>query len=242
MFNGNGLTNIRYLLPFIVFTLLVASGCTDNGSGNFVKFKDLKKNVTTTVKGECCQPPPRTRKFSPVIVTPKRLPVIAMRPQKIDLIEQNNLLKPSTKSKITLLVKNRSFNKEGDALRISYDDIDLLKVLNMEPVPKNAVDYFPDWLSQLDGKRVRVRGFMIPHHLETGITVFILARDNDICCFGRSPKIYDLIEVRMRLGRSTRYIQGRPFDVVGTFHIDVEYEDNMFYRFYTMTESTVIQK
>ena len=48
------------------------------------------------------------------------------------------------------------------------------------PVPEDAVDYFPKWLSRLDGKRIRIRGFMYPPYEETGIEAFMLARDNQI--------------------------------------------------------------
>ena len=77
----------------------------------------------------------------------------------------------------------------------------------------------PKWLKDLDGKRVRVRGFMFPSFEDTNIRGFTLARDNQICCFGRNPLVYDLVDVFMRKGESTDYIQNRPFDVIGVFHI-----------------------
>lgn len=145
---------------------------------------------------------------------------------------------------IQLLVPERSFSVEGpdDAVRISFDDFDLLKVLNMEPVPVNAVDHFPKWLKALDGKRVRVRGFMYPTFQETDIPFFVLARDNQICCFGRSPKIYDLVEVTLADGVTTDYIQGRPFDVVGIFHIRPEADGDQLWQLYQMTEAAVINE
>jgi hypothetical protein len=148
------------------------------------------------------------------------------------------------KREIQLLIPERSFSVEGpdDAVRISYDDFDLLKVLNMEPVPVDAVDYFPDWLKNLDGKRVRVRGFMYPTFQETDIPGFVLARDNQICCFGRNPKIYDLVEVTLAPGVTTDYIQGRPFDVVGQFHIRPEADGGELWQLYQMTDAIVIDK
>lgn len=145
---------------------------------------------------------------------------------------------------IQLLVPERSFSVEGpdDAIRISFDDFDLLKVLNMEPVPVDAVDHFPDWLKNLDGKRVRVRGFMYPTFQETDIPAFVLARDNQICCFGRNPKIYDLVEVTLAPGVTTGYIQGRPFDVVGIFHISPEADGDELWQLYQMTDAIVIDE
>lgn len=124
---------------------------------------------------------------------------------------------------VTLLIPDKKFNTEGkgaeQALRVSFDDFDLLKVLNMEPVTEDAPSRMPKWLKDLDGKRIRVRGFMFPPFEEEDIPVFTLARDNQICCFGRNPLVYDLVDVFMRRGETTDYIQNRPFDVVGVFHI-----------------------
>jgi hypothetical protein len=124
---------------------------------------------------------------------------------------------------IELLVPEREFKPEGKpaGLRVSYDDLDLLKVLNMEPVPDNAPEHFPDWLKSLDGQQIRIRGFMYPTFESTGIERFVLARDNQICCFGRDPKVYDLIAVELKPGKTTDYIPNRPFDVVGRFRIEM---------------------
>ena len=143
---------------------------------------------------------------------------------------------------VKLLVANKDFirDKKTKALRVSYDDIDLLRILNMEPVPADAFDHFPDWLKQLNGKEIRIRGFMYPAYSSTGLTGFLLARDNDICCFGRDPKIYDLFKVMLVDGQTTDYIEGRPFDVVGTFHIDPLVEDDEVLQLYSIDEARVI--
>jgi hypothetical protein len=122
---------------------------------------------------------------------------------------------------VTLLIPDKKFKSEGseNALRVSFDDFDLLKVLNMDPVTEDAPSRMPKWLKDLDGKQIRVRGFMFPPFEDTNIRGFTLARDNQICCFGRNPLVYDLVDVFMRKGESTDYIQNRPFDVIGVFHI-----------------------
>jgi hypothetical protein len=150
-------------------------------------------------------------------------------------LEQNriaNRLKKVEPREIKLLIAERTFKTEGpeDALRMGFDDVDLLKILNMDPVPETAPELFPAWLKQLDGKRVRIRGFMYPAFRATGLKAFVLARDNQICCFGKNPKIYDLMNVILRKGETTDYIQGRPFDVVGVMHIEEsEFEGEMFW-------------
>ena len=145
---------------------------------------------------------------------------------------------------VKLLVKSRKFKIEGPngALRTSFDDFDLLKVLNMDPVTPDAPKLLPDWLKQLDGKKIRVRGFMYPSFLETGIERFVLARDNQICCFGRDPKIYDLVIVTLKNDVTTDYIQGRPFDVVGVFHIRSEIPEGGLAGLYTIDNAIVVDR
>ncbi len=136
----------------------------------------------------------------------------------------------------------RQFKVEGPekALRISYDDFNLLKVMNFDPVPKDAPEKLPKWLKALDGQRIRVRGFMYPPFQDTDIRGFVLACDNQICCFGRTPKEYDLVDVFMRKGVTTRYIQNRPFDVVGVFRIKLEVE--RYTAMYELEDAIVIEK
>jgi|HubBroStandDraft_6_1064221.scaffolds.fasta_scaffold04212_2 hypothetical protein len=150
----------------------------------------------------------------------------------------------STDRKVQLLVPERNFKTEGPegAWRVSYDDIDLLKVLNMDPVPPNAATVMPAWLKGLEGKRIRIRGFMYPTFSQTGIHAFALARDNQICCFGRNPKIYDVFDVMLREGVTTNYLPNRPFDVVGVFHIRPEEEAGKLFHLYDMDDATVIAK
>jgi hypothetical protein len=146
--------------------------------------------------------------------------------------------------KVQVLIPFRNFKPEGQegALRVSYDDIDLLKVLNMDPVTADAATKMPAWLKNLEGQRIRIRGFMYPTFQQTGVHAFGLARDNQICCFGRNPKIYDVFDVLLRDGVTTNYIPNRPFDVVGVFHIRPEAEDGKLYRLYEMDDATVIVK
>lgn len=151
--------------------------------------------------------------------------------------------------KIELLVKEKTFRKEPGTtdLRVTYDDLDLLKILNMDPVSANADEKMPAWLKELDGKRIRIRGFMYPPNLLEGIARFELARDTQICCFGRNPKPYDLISIRLKKGTTTDYIELRPFDVSGIFHIDVQSiedddGDEIVHRVYRIDDAVITKR
>lgn len=144
---------------------------------------------------------------------------------------------------VQLLIPEKSFSRvePNGALRVSYDDIDLLKVLNMEPVPADCAKQFPSWLSGLDGQMVRIRGFMVPPIRETGLTGFIMARDNQICCFGRDPKVYDVMPVTLKEDVTTNYIPNRPFDVVGRFFIRPDVYKGQIENLYEIEDAVIIQ-
>lgn len=146
---------------------------------------------------------------------------------------------------VEVLIPEKSFQRDASskALRVSYDDLDLLKVLNLEPVTENAVELMPAWLKDLNGQRVRLRGFMYPTFEAEGIERFVLARDNQICCFGRDPKIYDLVQVDMRQGKTTDYIPAtRAFDVIGRFKIEMASEDGKPYGLYYIEDAEIIDR
>lgn len=145
---------------------------------------------------------------------------------------------------IKLLVPEKDFvrDPQHDALRVTFDDIDLLKTLNMEPVPLDALEYFPEWLKNLDGKRIILRGWMFPAGRDDGISTFMFVRDSGLCCFGSNPKIYDKLAVTMREGVTTKYIEGRPFDVVATLRIDPEILDDEWWWLFHLDDALVIDK
>lgn len=121
----------------------------------------------------------------------------------------------SAPREVKILIPEKDFRVEGpeDSIRVSYDDINLLKVMNMEPVTAKAPDMMPDWLKNLDGKRIRIRGFMSPTFRAKDLDSFLLGRDNQACCFPGRAKIYDLFPVKMRVGKTVDFIDNRPFDV-----------------------------
>jgi hypothetical protein len=83
---------------------------------------------------------------------------------------------------------------------------------------------------------------MYPPFETTGIRGFVLARDNQICCMGRDPKRYDVIDVFLRRGVTTDYISNRPFDVVGVFHIQPEADDGELYQLYVIDDAIIIDR
>ena len=144
------------------------------------------------------------------------------------------------------LPQHRTFRPEGaeQALRITYDDLDLLKWLQMDPVTPDCVEKMPEWLRGLNGKKVRLRGFMKPHEISTGFRRFIFVKDTGLCCFGPAGKIYDLIQVTLLKGTTTDYIELTPFDVIGTFRIEIAALDDTqeVYELFHIDDAKIVRK
>ena len=99
-----------------------------------------------------------------VVLDPSTVPTTGALPGSPPGLDIAINEEPVEPREIKLLIPEKRFRPEGDSdtLRLTYDDIDLLKILNMEPVPFDAPKHFPEWLQQLHGRRIRIRGFMFP--------------------------------------------------------------------------------
>src|SRR5262249_39297352 len=111
----------------------------------------------------------------------------------------------------------RTFEIEGPdgAERVTFDDLDLLKIIQMDNVTPDCIEKMPEWLRGLSGKKVRVRGYMKPSTQLENIPQFLFVRSTDLCCFGPKGKVYHMIAVSLKSGTTTDYIELKPFDVVG---------------------------
>lgn len=147
--------------------------------------------------------------------------------------------------KIELLIKEKTFrpDRKTGALLLTFEDLDMEKVLNMTEITENAEQLMPEWLTGLKGKRVRIRGFMVPTFVAEGIERFVLARDNQACCFGPNPKIDYLAQVDLKPGKTTNYIPATvAFDVVGKFNIEIKGEQGKLYQMYFIEDAEIIAR
>ena len=101
------------------------------------------------------------------------------------------------------------------ALRdISFDDIKL----DMQKGDPFTRDLLPTRVTALENSRVRIRGYILPSFQQTGLTQFVLVRDNMECCFGPGALLHDCVVVRMVPGK-TAIFSVRPVAVTGTFRV-----------------------
>ncbi len=98
---------------------------------------------------------------------------------------------------------------------ITFDDIKL-EMPKGDPFTR---DLLPERVTALEQERVRIRGYILPSFQQSGLTQFVLVRDNQECCFGPGAALHDCIVVRMQPG-GTADFSIRPVAVAGRFRIE----------------------
>ena len=98
---------------------------------------------------------------------------------------------------------------------ISFDDIKL----DMQKGDPFSRDLLPSRVTSLEGTRIRIRGYILPSFQQTGLTQFVLVRDNMECCFGPGALLHDCVVVRMKPGKTASF-SIRPVAVTGTFRVE----------------------
>jgi len=114
---------------------------------------------------------------------------------------------------------NAEPSKKAPVRRQSVRDItfDTVK-LNMQKGDPFKPELLTPAVKKLDGSRIRVRGFILPPPQQTGLTQFVLVRDNMACCFGPGAALYDSMIVQLEKPLTIDYTV-LPITVEGTFNI-----------------------
>ena len=105
--------------------------------------------------------------------------------------------------------------KQAAIRDITFDDIKL-ELQKDEPFSRERLT---DRVTALERQRVRIRGYILPSFQQSGLTQFVLVRDNQECCFGPGAALHDCIVVRMQPGRTAEF-SIRPVAVEGTFRLE----------------------
>jgi hypothetical protein len=102
----------------------------------------------------------------------------------------------------------------GAVKELTFDDVKL-EMKKGDPYDSSLLT---DKIKQLDGKSIRIRGYILPGFQQTGIKQFVLVRDNMECCFGPGAMLHDCILVEM-VGSASTSFTVRPVSVEGKFSI-----------------------
>ncbi len=109
--------------------------------------------------------------------------------------------------------QKQKLNKNG-IREISFDDI-VFEMAKDEPFSQKLLT---ERVTSLVGQEIRIRGYILPSFQQSGLTQFVLVRDNMECCFGPGAALFDCIVVKMLPGRTAKF-SIHPVAVTGTFGI-----------------------
>jgi hypothetical protein len=116
-------------------------------------------------------------------------------------------LRPGAKTVALARAGDRPYDKTFDDLRF---DMKIGERFHRSMLTKS--------IEAMAGQRIRIRGFILPTPQRSGITQFVLVRDNQECCFGQGAALYDCILVEMQPGKTAEF-SIRPVAAEGIFDI-----------------------
>jgi hypothetical protein len=92
-----------------------------------------------------------------------------------------------------------------------------MEELHEGDAPKEQI---PDSIHALSGRKIAIKGFMIPYRNNgESVTEFILLRNQGLCCFGTVPRMNEWIHVAMAPGKGAPYAMDVPITVFGTLDV-----------------------
>lgn len=131
--------------------------------------------------------------------------------------------------------------------KVSFDDqpkaVGRRNVALLVPDESDAVEMptapgqsgtIPPNILALDGKRVRLTGYMLPIRMVDGLVQdFLLLRNQMMCCYGRRPELNEWVVVRMK-GKGVPSTMDTPLSFYGTLHVGEFFENQVFEGLYRL--------
>ena len=126
----------------------------------------------------------------------------------------------------------RHSGESDDPIPLDFD------ILGAWDFDETRDDPFPELVMALQGKKVLMRGFMLPDVDFEHITKFHLVRSLWGCCFGAPPRMNELIRVTTPDEEGMDY-DYNPLEVVGTLEIVFEMEDGILEDLYRLRAESI---
>lgn len=98
----------------------------------------------------------------------------------------------------------------------------------------------PEKVKNLDGRKVRLTGFMYPLQDGKSIQYFCLLRTTQTCCYGPRPQYNQYVFVEME--KPTPFHRLEPVSCVGKFKVDPDPDEGFIYRMEGLTCESGIGK
>ena len=92
----------------------------------------------------------------------------------------------------------------------------------------------PETVKAFNGKRVSLKGFMLPLKVEQGlVTELLIMRDQSMCCYGSVPRINEWVSVRMT-SKGVKPIMDQAVTMQGTLKVGAIRENGYLVGIYQM--------
>jgi hypothetical protein len=141
-----------------------------------------------------------------------------------------------------------SLTRLGDYLCVGFDGLasfeyeapdTALKGPAVKPDP--ADKFIPDYIKSLDGKKVIIKGFMIPLLVKEGkVAELLLMRNQSTCCYGVPPKITEFISVKMA-GKGVPALMDTPVTLEGTLRVGTARENGFITEIYQLDGEKLLE-
>jgi len=138
-----------------------------------------------------------------------------------------------------LVVSNQAESKAGDYPMVGFDKLAAFKYEvpdegKKAADPKKTDEQIPEAVKAFNGKRVSLKGFMLPLKVEGGkVTEMLIMRDQSMCCYGAVPKINEWVSVRM-VGGGVKPIMDQAITMYGKLHVGEMRENGYLVGIYHM--------
>ena len=120
----------------------------------------------------------------------------------------------ATKASDAAKTKEAAGNSRRSPRGATFDDLKL--ELKKDQAFKSEM--LTDKVKQLDGKWIKIRGYILPSFQDKDIKQFVLMRNNQECCFGPGAALHDAIVVELEGDTRTDFTT-RPVEVSGKFAV-----------------------
>jgi hypothetical protein len=97
----------------------------------------------------------------------------------------------------------------------------------------------PEKVRALDGREVRIEGFMLPTRMEAGrASECLILANQQACCYGQSPRFCEFLVAKM-MKEPAPVLQDRPLVFTGRLHVGDVFEGKAWTTFYTLEVTAV---
>lgn len=109
-----------------------------------------------------------------------------------------------------------------DHIRVNFPE----EISKLEFTMVGGQKTIPEPVTKLLGKKIFIKGWMMPSNRTQGLTKFILIKDSGDCCFGGFPKAFDHIEVTLIDGKKTDSFATSKIYVTGVLNANANVPDD----------------